>query len=266
VAPETDSEAPDVKITLIPSSTAAGPQAPQYLSSALVNDVIALDAGCVGFYRGAQEQARVKHVLLSHTHLDHLASLPIFVENAFEGKSECVTVHGSADVLDCCRRFLFNDRLWPDFVALSSGERPFLRLREFDAGQTIDVEGLRITAVALNHVVPTVGYIVSDGGGSVGFVSDTGPTDEVWRRLNAAGDLKALFLEATFPNHLAWLADVSRHLTPALFGAELKKLNRPVRTVVVHMKARYQAQVMAEVRALNLPHVEFAQFDAPYTI
>ena len=254
-----------MKITLVPSSVLGSTEQHQFLSSAVVNDVIAIDGGSIGLYRSAQEQARIRYVLLSHTHMDHLATLPIFVENAYEAKAECVTVYASADVLDCCQRDLFNNRIWPDFIALSQGERPFLRMVEFEPGQMLELDGVKITSVTLNHVVPTVGYIVSDSQGTVAFISDTGPTDEIWQRLNALSDVKGVFLEATFPNNMAWLADISKHLTPALFGAELKKLARPVRTVVIHMKARYQAQVMAEVRGLRLPHVEFGQFDVPYT-
>ena len=69
-----------MKIILIPSSVLGSPEPHQFLSSAVVNDVIAIDGGCLGFFRSAQEQARVRHVLLSHTHMDHLASLPLFVD------------------------------------------------------------------------------------------------------------------------------------------------------------------------------------------
>ena len=134
----------------------------QFLSSTLVNDTIALDAGCIGFYRSAPEQARIRHVFLSHTHMDHLASLPIFRENAFEGKRDCLTVHASQEVLDCCQRDLFNDRIWPDFIALSQGDQPFLKLSRFEAGQSVDVDGVRISAVAIDHVVPTVAYVIAD--------------------------------------------------------------------------------------------------------
>jgi ribonuclease BN (tRNA processing enzyme) len=254
-----------VKLTLIPSTLPGhGTEHFQYLSTCLVNDVLALDAGCLGFYHSAPDQARVRHVLLTHTHIDHLASLPIFVENAYEARPDCVTIHGSADVLDCLQRDLFNNRIWPDFIALSRSDKPFLKLARFDAGQTIELEGLRITAVALNHVVPTVGYILRDGQSSVAYVTDTAPTEEIWERLNALPDLKAVFLEATFPNNMTWLADVSKHLTPAQFRQEAAKLKRPARLIVIHLKARYQAQVSAELRALGLPQLEFAQFGTPY--
>jgi ribonuclease BN (tRNA processing enzyme) len=253
-----------VKITLIPSTAGDPGGQYQFLSSCLLNDTIALDAGCLGFAHPPEQQARVRHVLLSHTHLDHLASLPIFLENVYQADAEGVTIHASTPVLECCQRDLFNDRIWPDFVALSRNGMPFLKLAPFEPGQTIDLEGLRITAVELNHVVPTVGYLVADAASTVAFVSDTGPTDAVWRLANAAANLKAVFLEATFPNALAWLADVSKHLTPALFAREAAKLTRPARLIVVHIKARYRDQVVAELQALNLPRLEIGRFDTPY--
>jgi ribonuclease BN (tRNA processing enzyme) len=253
-----------VKFTLIPSSVSPHAPPQQFLASCLVNDVVALDAGCIGFYRTPQDQAAIRHVLLSHSHLDHLASLPMLVEQAGDSHGEGITIHASQAVLDCCQRDLFNDRLWPDFVALSRSGRALLKLAPLEAGQTIELEGLRITAVALDHVVPTVGYLISDGRVTVAHVSDTGPTEEIWRRCNAAADLKAVFLEAAFPNALGWLAHHSKHLTPALLAAEVSKLSRPVRVIVIHVKPRYQAEVHAEVRALGLANVEIGRFDIPY--
>jgi ribonuclease BN (tRNA processing enzyme) len=255
-----------VKLTLIPSSTDGGGLGHhQYLSSCVVNDTVALDAGCLGFCGTPHGQARIRHVLLSHTHIDHLASLPIFLENAYEGKPDCVTVHGSAAVLDCLQRDLFNGRVWPDFIALSQGDKPFLKLARLDPGQTVDLDGLRVTAVELNHVVPTSGFLLSDAHGSVAFVSDTGPTDEVWQLVNARPDLKAVFVETTFPDNMQWLADVSKHLTPRTLAGEVAKLARPVRLIVVHIKARYQEQVIAELKALNLPNLEIGHGGVTYT-
>jgi ribonuclease BN (tRNA processing enzyme) len=253
-----------MKLTLIPSAVGGGPDH-QYLSSCLLNDAVALDAGCLGFWGSPQDQARVRHVLLSHTHMDHLASLPIFVENAYEGKAECVTVHGSRAVLRCCQEHLFNEEVWPDFIALSRGDKPFLRLCPLEPGESVEVEGLRVTAVALDHVVPTVGYLIADEGGTVAFVSDTGPTDEIWRRVNAAPDLRAVFVEATFPDELGWLAEVSKHLTPASLAREAAKLTRPTRLVIVHIKARYKEQVIAQLHALGLAGLEIGQPGATYT-
>ena len=255
-----------MKITLLPSS--AGPSAGdlQYLTTFLIDDTIAIDAGSLGFVGTPAEQRRIQHVFLSHSHIDHVASLPIFVENAYEGNTDPVTIHGSADVLDSLRRDLFNNRLWPDFIALSvNNPHPFLKVARFDAGQTIEVEGLQVTAVAVDHVVPTSAFLVRDSKSSIAYVTDTGPTEEVWRHINSLPDLKAVFLEATFPNNMAWLAAISKHLTPAQFAVEAAKLTRPARLLAIHLKARFQAQVAAELKALNLPHFELAQFGTAYT-
>jgi ribonuclease BN (tRNA processing enzyme) len=256
----------NVKVTLVPSTVPGGGEHFQYASSCVINDVVALDAGTLGFYHSAHDQARIRHVLLTHTHIDHVASLPIFVENAYEGNTDPVTIHGSADVLDSLRRDLFNNRLWPDFIALSvNNPHPFLKVARFDAGQTIEVEGLQVTAVAVDHVVPTSAFLVRDSKSSIAYVTDTGPTEEVWRHINSLPDLKAVFLEATFPNNMAWLAAISKHLTPAQFAVEAAKLTRPARLLAIHLKARFQAQVAAELKALNLPHFELAQFGTAYT-
>lgn len=255
-----------MKITLVPSSFPnPAPDVRQYLTSFLLSDTVALDAGSLGFYRNAQDQARIRHVLLSHTHIDHIASLPIFVENAYEGRPDCVTVHGTAVVLDCLQRDLFNDRVWPDFFRLSRPEAPFLRVAELKPGIPIELDGLRITPVPVDHVVPTVGFIVEDQAGAVVFSSDTGPTDEIWQRANDLPNLKGAFLEVTFPNELTWLADVSKHLTPDQFGAEVRKLHKPVPVYAVHLKARFQDRVAEELMALGLPQVRVAVAGQAYT-
>jgi len=256
-----------VKIILVPSTVmGCGPHHYQFTSSAVINDTLAVDAGCLGFYGSAQDQARIRHVLITHTHIDHIASLPIFIENAYQGKPDCVTVHGSADVLDSCQRDLFNDRIWPDFIALSKGnERPFIKLSQFEPGQTIELEGLKITCALLNHVVPTSGYLIEDEHSAVAFVSDTGPTDEIWRIANACPKLKAVFLEGCFPNEMRWLADVSKHLTPNMVGEELRKLTRPARILMVHIKARFQKQIIDELKQLDNSSIEIARFAVPYT-
>jgi ribonuclease BN (tRNA processing enzyme) len=248
-----------VNVTLLPSGFASRTEEQQFLTSFLVNDRLAVDAGSLGFYGTPPDQARVRHVLLSHLHIDHIASLPIFVENAYEGKGECVTVHAYADVLDGLRQHVFNERIWPDFMKLSRNQAPFLKLEPLEPGRTIELDGLRITPVPVNHVVPTLGYVIADDTATVVFPSDTGPTDAIWEHANAAANLKAVFLEATFPNDMAGLAQLSKHLTAATFAAEARKLHRTVPLIAVHIKARFYDQVVRELQALGLPNLEIGR-------
>jgi ribonuclease BN (tRNA processing enzyme) len=254
-----------MRLTLLTSVVGAAPAPqPQYFSTALLNDTIAIDAGCLGQFGTPDQQAQIRHVLLTHSHLDHVAGLPIFLENAYEGRAVGVHIYASQETLDCLRDHFFNNRIWPDFVALSQEDKPFLHLVPFEAGQTIELNGLHITAVALDHVVPALGFLIRDAGSSIVFVTDTGPTEAVWHAANTLPNLKAVFLEATFPDELGWLAKVSKHLTPGTFAGEIRKLTRPVRVVAMHLKARYQAEVAAQLQALGIAGVELPQFGVPY--
>jgi cAMP phosphodiesterase len=252
-----------VRVTLLPASVPRPGR--QFLTSYLLNDRVAVDAGSVGLFGGAAEQARVRHVLLTHSHLDHLALLPIFLDTVYQGGTDCVTVHGSETVIDCLRRDVFNDRIWPDFIRLSEVRPPFLKLQQLEPGRTVEVEGLHVTPVPVNHPVPTLGFLIEDDTSAVVIPSDTGPTTEIWERANALANLKAVFLEATFPDADAKLAEVAGHLTPATFAAEMRKVRRAARFIAVHINPRSVAKVVAELRALGLPNLEIGQPGKPYT-
>ena len=154
-----------MKVTLIPSSmTASGLDQHQYTTTYLINDTLAVDAGSIGFYRSPVEQAEIQDVLISHTHADHVASLPIFIENAFDGRPNPVTIHGSRVVLDSLQNDIFNGRIWPDFIGMSATTGPvFLRINEIESGKMIELQGLKITPVSVDHLVPTLGFVVDDG-------------------------------------------------------------------------------------------------------
>lgn len=251
---------------LVPSSMNEHETEPwQFLTSYLINDTVAIDAGSLGFFRDPHEQARVRHILISHSHIDHIASLPIFLENAYDGGADPVTVHGSETVLHSLRTDIFNDRVWPDFIHLPNPQAPFVKLQALVPGQCVELEGLRITPVPVNHAVPTLGFIVEDPAAALVISSDTGPTEELWRFANAVPNLRAVFLEVTFPNALAPLAEESKHLTPATFGQELRKLHPAVPIIAVHIKARYYAQVVQELHALGLPDVRVARGGVTYS-
>ena len=254
-----------MRVTLLPSAFPGSlAETNQYLTSYLINDTLAIDAGSLGLSAGHAEQARIRHVLISHSHADHVATLPVFVENAYQARPESVVVHGSAAVLDSLRRDMFNGRVWPDFEKLAPNGNPFLTLSELHPGRLIELAGLRITPVEVNHAVPTLGFIIEDDHSAIVIPSDTGPTDEIWARANRVANLNAVFLEASFPEWLAQVAEAARHLTPKLFAAEVRKLTRPVRTIVVHVKPRFRDQVLAELSAQGLPGLEVVRAGQVY--
>ncbi|MFO0965326.1 MAG: 3',5'-cyclic-nucleotide phosphodiesterase [Gemmataceae bacterium] len=253
-----------MRVLAVPSSIRA-PQRRQYLTSFLVNDTVAIDAGTLAYGLARRQQARIKHIFLTHTHLDHIASLPIFLDTVYDGSGDCVTIHATAAVLDCLRRDVFNNRVWPDFIAISEQAPPYLKLHEIEPRRAVEVEGLRITPIPVNHVVECQGYVIGDGRSSVVFSSDTGPTEEIWRVAAALPDLKAVFLECTFPNDLAWLADLAKHLTPVMVEKECAKIPAGARILAVHLHSRYRAQVEQELQQVDR-EIEVVRFGREYPL
>jgi ribonuclease BN (tRNA processing enzyme) len=252
-----------MKIQLLASSV-DDPARRQFVTSYLINGTVAVDAGCLGFYGTPQEQEAVKHMFLTHSHVDHTASLAIFVEDAWTPAGNCPVVYGNPETLDAVQRHIFNDVIWPDFVALSRVMPPFLRLCSLRDEEPVEAGGLTVTPVRVNHVVPTVGYGISDGQSAVIIVGDTGPTDRIWEVARETPGLKAVFLEACFPNSMRTLAEVSLHLTPEMFCREVAKLPPGVKVIAVHIKVRYREQVVRELEALGLPNLEIGECGKVY--
>ena len=241
-----------MRIRLAASACGNGSVRSQYLTSILINDTVAIDAGCLGFLSDLAAQKRVRHVLISHSHNDHVASLPIFLENVYTGDEECVRVYTNETVRQTLQTDLFNDRIWPDFIALSKTMPPFLRFESMEAEKPIRLDGLTITPVIVEHIVPTFGFIVEDDAGAIVIATDTGPTERLWKKACEVENLRAVLLDCSFPEELTGLAHASQHLTPALFDAEAWKLKREgVRWIAVHIKAFCRDAVVTELEALD---------------
>lgn len=231
----------------------------QFLISYVCDQQVAIDAGGIGELAPLSRQFQIEDVFLTHAHLDHTATLPVFLDNVFNPGPECVRLHGLSATLQVLQQDMFNNRLWPDFVALSTPQNRFLEMRDFEPEQTVAAAHLKLTPVLLRHVIPTVGYLVSDGRSTVAFISDTLPTDRIWELARGCPDLKAVFLEVSFPNSMTWLAEAAAHLTPQTFRSELAKLGRDVPVVAIHLKPRFRAELEREIEALGLPQVRIGR-------
>lgn len=248
-----------MQVTLLPSATSPRHRGLQYLTSFLINDNVAIDGGSLGVFATPARQGRVRHVFLTHTHADHLATLPMFLINILGTRDGDITIHGARDVLDCLKRDLFNGRVWPDVERLAVAGPPHLKFNEVRPGRKISAAELDITPVAVDHAVPTIGYIIRDERAAVVIPSDTGPTEAIWERARREPKWKAVFLEATVPNAMAELAQQAGHLTPRAFGEEARKIPPTVRLIAVHLHPSYHGRVARELKALGLPNVEIGR-------
>jgi cAMP phosphodiesterase len=221
------------------------------MTSFLVNDSLALDAGWVSNALTLKEQEKVKDILISHSHLDHTCTLPFLIDNNFTAPGFSLRIYAIAEVISAMRNHLFNNQTWPDFTCLPNDLTPVLKLVEIKPEEPFVINGLTIRAVEVSHSVPTAGYILEDKKGAVAFSSDTGPTERFWEIVNGLDRLTAIITECSFPNAYQDLAHVSGHLTPATLERELGKIRRDVPIYLYGGKPKHLTTIRREIAALK---------------
>jgi cAMP phosphodiesterase len=245
-----------VKIQLLPSTFDDRGVATleQRLTCFLIDECVAVDAGSIAIALTNEQRAKVKDIIITHPHMDHIASLPIFVDDLYPTLKEPLRIYATQEVIGLLERDVFNWNVYPRFSDLKNDYGPVMEYVPIPIGTPFTVAHLNVVAVPVNHIVPTVGLVISDGQKSAAFSSDTAETEEFWKIVNEMKGLDALLIEASFPNRMAKLAEVSRHFTPASLDQELKKLNHNGMDIMaVHLKPSYRTEIIDELNALNIP-------------
>ena len=218
-----------------------------------LDDDVLIDAGTGLGDLTLDELVRVDHVLLSHSHLDHVLGVPLLADSVMrrrEGRAP-IQVHALPATLAALRAHLFNGVIWPDFTRLPTPELPVLSLQPFELGQQLDLgRGRRIEVLPALHTVPAVGFAVMAPAGAWVFTGDTAPNPALWQRLREL-NVAHLVIETAFPDEEQALAAVSRHMHPAALGRELLHLAPSVRVHITHIKPGDLEQVMGEITALG---------------
>ncbi len=226
----------------------------------LVDGTVLLDAGTIGVSLNIAEESAVTTIILTHAHFDHIKGIPFLLDNRFiRDAGKPVTVLSGKDVIRDVRKNIFNDRIWPDFTRIPTPEKPVLRFRTLACGRRTFADGFHVTIEKVSHTVPAYGCIVENPNGEVvAYTGDTGPTDLFWKRLNGA-ELKALIVEASFPNRMKELALKSGHLTPTLLGQEIAKISPPPMILLMHAKPQYRAEIEKDVASLRNRAIRFLE-------
>lgn len=236
-------------------------------TSLLVDDDILIDCGTGVGDLSVEQLAGIDHVFLTHSHLDHIACLPLLIDTVIDMRAEPLTVYGSEATLDAIRRHIFNWEIWPDFSVVPSVEKPFMRFEALPDVGAIELRGRRIAVLPACHTVPAVGYQLASGEASLVFTGDTGPCSELWDQINRIRDLRYLIVETAFPNRDRKLAVVSKHLCPSMLADELRMLRIPAEIYITHLKPGQIDLTMQEIgecvagRALHmLQHDQVFEF------
>jgi cAMP phosphodiesterase len=245
-----------VRIQLLPSSFDANGHATldQRLTCFLIDARVAVDAGSIAIALTAQERLDVRDIIVTHPHMDHIASLPIFIDDLYATLKEPMRVHATPEVIELLEKDVFNWNVYPRFSELQNDYGPVMEYIPIPVDRPFKVAHLTVEAIPVNHIVPTIGLIVSHNQTSVAFSSDTAETEAFWKAVNSKTQLDALLIEASFPNEMAKLAAVSRHFTPASLGQELTKLtHNGMDILAVHLKPMYRQTIINQLADLQIP-------------
>lgn len=250
-----------MKFKIVPS-TLDGQR--QLLTSYLINDTLAVDAGALAIGLSLEEQLRIRSIIITHAHLDHIISLPLYLTDLFEELREPVNVYATPSDFEAMQQHLLTSRVWIPLETMKNDHTDLIAFHPIKSGESFIAEGLKITPVPVTHTILTHGLIVEDDRSALLFTSDTGATERIWRVAQENDKLRAVFIDLSFPNKLTELARISCHHSPATLMEELPKIKSDVPIFAVHLKAAHRDQVEAEIAALAHPRIQIAEIGREY--
>jgi ribonuclease BN (tRNA processing enzyme) len=217
-------------------------------TSLLVDDDILVDAGTGVGDLSLEALAKIDHIFVSHSHLDHVTSIPFLVDTVCWMRKAPIAVYAIRETLDILREHIFNWKIWPDFTQIPDPQHPFMVWRELTPGQALELRGRRITPFPANHTVPAVGFALETPRGSLVYSGDTTTNDALWAVVNSMANLKYLIIETAFANKERDIAMLSKHLCPDLLAQELEKMRCRPDVFITHLKPGEGALTMREVQ------------------
>ncbi|HMQ02713.1 MAG TPA: 3',5'-cyclic-nucleotide phosphodiesterase [Pyrinomonadaceae bacterium] len=237
----------------------------QHLTTMIVDDQVAFDAGSLALACSDTQRANIRDIVVSHAHLDHIAGLPLFIDDLFSSLTEPVRIHAASDVIEMLETHIFNWSIYPRFSELNNEFGPVVEYREIDTATEFRVKHLSVKAVEVCHKVPSSGFIISDGNSTIALTGDTAPTDAFWQEVNALPKLDAVLVECAFPTYLGELANISHHMTPDSLKRELHKLDRQsVAIYVVNIKPAFRETTISEIKDLRISGLNILEIGNVY--
>lgn len=221
-------------------------------TSFLIDGDLLIDAGTGVGDLTLDEMMHVGHVLLTHSHLDHIAALPLMVDATASRRSTPVKIYALAGTIAALKAHIFNDVIWPDFSRIPTPQTPFIEFHEIQINQKLVFKGKLIEVLPAVHTVPAVGYAVTAGHGYWVFTGDTERNPAFWQRINQL-NVVMLVIETAFSNREKELAHRSLHLSPIMLAHELDCIDSKHRypIYITHTKPTETELIMAEIQRFD---------------
>lgn len=218
-------------------------------TSFLVDDDILIDAGTGVGDLSIPQLAKIDHIFITHSHLDHIAYIPLLLDAVMETRIKPVTIYATAETQQSLIKHLFNWHIWPDFSQIPSAHQPVMQYQTIELGEVVCLGERQITALPANHVVPAVGYQIDSGQASWVFTGDTTSCPEFWVAVNQIANLKYLIIETSYTNTESALAMQAKHLWPTQMAQDLSQLQGNAEVYITHLKPMAGEEIMREITA-----------------
>ncbi len=258
-----------MKVQLLPSTFSEDGAAStrQHLTCMVINDSVAFDAGSLAMATTERQKRNIRDVVISHAHLDHIAGLPLFIDDLFSTLRGPVRIHATESVVGVLEENIFNWKVYPRFSELRNDFGPVVEYVLFEPTRAFSVNGLTVLPIEVNHKVPSCGFVISDGETTIATTGDTAPTEVFWEHLNGLDSVNAVMVECAFPDELADLASISHHLTPSALEGELAKLKRTdCQLFVVNIKPAFRDRTVEQITAFSGGRIEVLEPGTSYEL
>ena len=220
-------------------------------TSFLINNDLLIDAGSVAAALTIEQQLKIEHILISHSHLDHIKDLAFLCDNCFGLRNSPFKVYTHQTVKTILKNHLFNETVWPDFTILPNEKNPVIKIHAIEPEESLQINDYKITPVKVQHPNDAMGFIVEEANSSVLFTVDTASTERIWQVARGIKNLKAIFTEVSFPNSLKNVAIASDHHTPLSLQREISKMPADVPIILTHLKPNYRDDILKELSGLQ---------------
>lgn len=227
-------------------------------TSFLIDDDLLVDAGTGVHDLTLEEMVCIDHILLSHSHLDHILAIPLLADTVLRRRfaskpGQPITVYALEATIQALQSHIFNGIIWPDFTRIPSAQNPLIQFKSLEEGQTWELNGRTIVNLPAKHTVPALGYAISSGATWWVFSGDTGPNPEFWGLMRSK-KIGALFIETAFSDEECELAQLSGHHCPKTLAKELNLLKEVTDVYITHAKPGDVLKIEQQIQNISTLH------------
>lgn len=217
----------------------------------LIDNVLAVDAGNLTSELTFSEQEKIKAILLSHGHYDHIRGVPSFI---FNNLNRSTKVYASSQTLKILSSHLFDGVIYPKFTEKTPFlKKPPVQLKPLTPYLSLKIIEYQVLPLPINHISGSLGFeITSKNGKKIFYTGDSGPGLSVlWEKISP----DFLIIDVTFPNRLNALAKNAAHLCPMTLKKELSEFYRIKKyfpqIVLIHLNPKYEEQIKKEAKKIS---------------